>query len=79
MEDQVFETLAARCAYLWDVDVATVKPETTFEEHDTKSGDISKMTTYLEDEYDVEFPYLGFKKNKTVGDAAAWVAGLREE
>lgn len=79
MNQEVFECLANRCAYLWGVDASEVKPETTFEEHNTKSSQISSMTTTLEDEFDVEVNYMQFKRNKTVGEAAKFVSGLLEE
>lgn len=79
MNQEIFDTLAARCAYIWGVDVSQVTPETTFEEHDTKSGQISSMTTHLEDEFDIEVPYMQFKRCKTVGEAVEFVAGLLEE
>ncbi len=79
MNKEVFDKLVERCAYLWGVDADEVKPETTFEEHGTKSGQISQMTTYLEDEFDIEVPYMQFKRNKTVGEAAEFVSELLEE
>ena len=33
-----------------------------------------KFTTTLEDEYDVEVPFMAFKRCLTFGDAAAFVA-----
>jgi acyl carrier protein len=79
MNNEIFTKLAGRCAYLWGVDVSSITPETTFAEHNTKSTQISQMTTYLEDELDCEVPYMGFKRCKTVGEAAEFVAGLLEE
>ena len=40
---------------------------------------ISQMTTFLEDEFDIEVPYMQFKRNKTVGEAAEFVTELLEE
>jgi acyl carrier protein len=79
MNQEVFSKLAERCAYLWGVDVADVTPETTFAEHNTKSTQVSQITTYLEDEFDCEVPYMQFKRNKTVGEATDFVADLLAE
>ena len=37
------------------------------------------MTTFLEDEFDIEVPYMQFKRNKTIGEAAEFVTELLEE
>ncbi len=79
MNQDVFDKLCERCAYVWGVDAADITPETTFEEHNTKSVQISQMTTFLEDEFDIEVPYMQFKRNKTVGEAAEFVTELLEE
>ena len=79
MNQDVFDKLAERCAYIWGVDVSGITAETTFAEYDTKSTQISQMTTVLEDEFDIEVPYMQFKRNKTVGEAAEFVTELLEE
>jgi len=79
MNQEVFDKLAERCAYIWGCDAADITADTTFDEHNTKSSQISQMTTYLEDEFDMEVPYMQFKRNKTVGEAAEFVAELLDE
>ena len=79
MNEEIFEALAERCAYIWGVDVDDITEDTTFDEHNTKSVQISQMTTYLEDEFDVEVPYMQFRRNKTIGEAVAFVADLLDE
>lgn len=79
MNQDVFDKLAERCAYIWGVDVSGITAETTFAEYDTKSTQISQMTTFLEDEFDIEVPYMQFKRNKTVSEAAEFVTELLEE
>lgn len=44
-----------------------------------KSAHISMITTALEDAFDVEVPYLKFRRCTTLGEAAEYVAGLDEE
>lgn len=79
MNEEILAKLIERCAYLWGCDAAELNADTTFAERNTKSTQISQMTTYLEDEYDCEVPYMQFKRNKTLGEAAAFVAELLEE
>lgn len=79
MNQEVFDKLVERCAYIWGVEAADITVDTTFAEHNTKSTQISQMTTFLEDEFDIEVPYMQFKRNKTVGEAAEFVSGLLEE
>ena len=43
-----------------------------------KSGNVSQMTTFLEDEFDVEVPYMEFRRKSTIGQAADYVAELLE-
>jgi len=41
-----------------------------------KSGNVSQMTTFLEDEFDVEISFMEFRRKKTIGEAAEYVAEL---
>lgn len=43
-----------------------------------KSVHISQITTYLEDEFDIEVPYMQFRRKKTIGEAADFVCELLE-
>lgn len=79
MNQEVFEKLVERCAYIWGIEATGITADTTFADHNTKSTQISQMTTFLEDEFDIEVPYMQFKRNKTVGEAAAFVSDLLEE
>lgn len=73
--EEVTALLAGKAAELLRVDAATLTAETRFiEDLHCKSVDLVKFTTLLEDEYDVEVPFMAFKRCKTFGDAAAFVA-----
>lgn len=73
--EEVVELLAKKAAELFQVDAAALNAETRFNEDlHCKSVDLVKFTTTLEDEYDVEVPFMAFKRCKTFGDAAAFVA-----
>ena len=77
--EEILEALIERIAQITGKDAETITEDTPFEELNLKSVNISQITTYLEDETDVEIPFMGFKKNKTVGAAADYVFGLMEE
>lgn len=79
MREEIIAKIIEKGAYLWGKDAAELNENTTFAEVNAKSAHISTITTYLEDEYDCEVPYIGFKKCKTIGEAADYVLELVEE
>ncbi|KAB1438437.1 acyl carrier protein [Candidatus Galacturonibacter soehngenii] len=54
------------------------KEETTFEELKMKSVNYSQLTTALEDEFDVEIPFMDFKRKVTIAAAADYIVELVE-
>jgi len=52
--------------------------DTTFESLNMKSVNYSQLTTALEDEFDVEIPFMDFKRKATIGDAADYIVQLVE-
>ncbi|WP_270296586.1 acyl carrier protein [Eggerthella sinensis] len=79
MQEDILGKIIERGAYVWGKEEADLGADTTFDEMNAKSGHISQITTFLEDEYDIEVPYIGFKKCKTLGEAAGYVADLLDE
>lgn len=79
MKDEVLAKIIERGAYIWGKDSSELDADTTFDEMNAKSGHISQITTFLEDEFDAEVPYIGFKKCKTLGEAADYVVDLLDE
>ncbi len=79
MREQVLAKIIERGAYLWGKDVSELNADTTFAEVNAKSGHISQITTALENEFDMEVPFMSFRKCKTLGEAANYVAELMEE
>lgn len=79
MREEIIAKIIEKGAYLWGLDASTLNENTTFAEVGAKSGHISSITTTLEDAYDCEVPYIGFKKCKTIGEAADYVVDLLEE
>lgn len=57
-----------------------ITPETRFKEDlNAKSLSIAQLMNALEDEYDVEVPYMEFKRKATIAEAAEYVEELVEE
>lgn len=57
-----------------------ITPETNFKEDlGASSLSIAQLMNAIEDEYDVEVPFMEFKRKETIADAAAFVQELVEE
>lgn len=79
-KEKVMEKLVERAAPLFGKTPEELTEETRFaEDLSAKSVHYSQITTYLEDEFDVEIPYMTFRRKKTLGEAAEYVAELCEE
>lgn len=76
MKEQVLAKIIERGAYIWGKDEKDLSANTTFAEVNAKSGHISQITTALEDAFDMEVPYMGFKRCKTLGEAAEYIVDL---
>lgn len=79
MKADVLNTIIERASQIWDCNQEELSEETAFEAFEPKSAHYAQMTTYLEDIYDLEVPYMKFKRCKTFGDAADYVMELLEE
>ena len=44
-----------------------------------KSGNYSQMITLLEDEFDVEIPFMQFRRKATIGESVDFVCELLDE
>lgn len=79
MKDQILEVIIERAAEVFKVDAATLSGATRFEaDLKAKSANIVQITTVLEDEYDIEIPYMDFKRKATFDEAAEFVEQLIE-
>jgi len=75
--NEVIELLINAAVRIMHVDGAALSAETRFtEDLKAKSTDIVKFTVALEDEYDVEVPFMAFRRCKTFGDAADYISEL---
>lgn len=79
MKEKVLEKIIERASGIWAVDPSTLNADTLFADMNPKSTHYSQITTYLEDEFDIEVPYINFKRCKTLGEAADYVAELLGE
>ena len=75
--EEVIELLIQKAANMFGLDPVTLSGATRFvEDLGCKSSDIVKFTVALEDEYDVEVPYMAFKRNETFAAAADYMSEL---
>lgn len=75
----VREKLVDRAAKLLGINPEEIKDEMTLESDlALKSTQITQITTYLEDEFDVEVPFMNFRRQKTVGACVDFVADILE-
>ncbi len=79
MKTDVLNAIIERASQIWERNQEDLGEETAFVEFEPKSAHYAQMTTYLEDKYDLEVPYMKFKRCKTLGDAADYVVELLEE
>lgn len=78
--DLAEERIVELCAKVLGAEPGTISATTAFEaDLGAKSGNLTMIITQLEDEFDVEIPYLDFKRAATVGAAAEVIAGLCDE
>lgn len=79
MREEVLAKIIEKASKIWNIAEADMNEDTEFASMKPKSVHYSQMTTFLEDEFDAEVPYLNFKRCKTFGEAADYVAELLDE
>lgn len=78
MREQIQEKMMERLNVIFPNSKITEK--TKFESDlNAKSIQYSQITTFLEDAFDVEIPYMKFRRKETVGEAIDFVLKLCEE
>lgn len=79
MKEEILAKLIERAAEVFNIDAGQLSGETHFKNHlKAKSTQIVQVTTYLEDEFDVEVPYMEFKRKATFDEAAEYIEILVE-
>ena len=79
VKGKALAVIIKRAAEVFNVDPATLGEGTSFEaDLKAKSVNYTQITTVLEYEFDVEVPFMEFKRRKTFGEAAAFVEQIVE-
>lgn len=77
LREQVVQKIIERACVLFGKTPDELSENTHFgSDLGAKSGNVSQMTTFLEDEFDVEVPYMEFRRKATIGEAADYVVEL---
>lgn len=77
--EQIKEKLIERAAPLFGKKPEEITEDLKFvDDLKAKSVHYSQITTYLEDEFDVEVPYMDFRRKQTIGEAIDYVYDLVE-
>lgn len=83
MEDQrseIYAKLIERAAPLFGIQQENMTEDLRFEEDlKAKSVHYSQITTYLEYVFDIEIPYMTFRRKATIGEAVDYVLKLSNE
>ena len=78
--EEALQKIIGRCCVLFGKKQDEINENTRFiEDLGAKSGNVSQMTNYLEDEFDVEISFMEFRRRVTIGMAADYIAELCEE
>ncbi len=78
--NEILKFMIERLSKLLGVDASTLTEETTIASLNLKSVNYSQLTTALEDECDIEVPYMEFKRQAiTLGSAADYIVSLINE
>lgn len=79
MKDEILEMIINKAADIYKTDASQYNADTRFEEdYHAKSMDLVKIIGVLEDEFGLDINFMEFRRKKTFGDAAEYVASLAE-
>jgi len=79
-KEQVVQKIIARLSEIFGKPESELNEATRFvEDLGAKSGNLTQITTFLEDEFEVEIPFMEFRRKTTVGAAAEYVLSIIEE
>ena len=77
IREEVVAALVEKAAALFNKDPSTMGPETRFiEDLDAKSTNFVQFSAVLEDMYDVEVPFMEFRRKKTFAEAGDYIAEM---
>jgi len=79
MKDEILEKIIEKAATLYGTDKSQYSADTRFtEDVNAKSVDLVKIIGVLEDEFGLDINFMEFRRKKTFGEAAEYVAALAE-
>jgi acyl carrier protein len=77
--NDILQRIIMRAAELYKADPGGYSAETRFvEDLKAKSVNYVQIISVLEEEYDITIPFMEFRRKKTFGEAAEFVAELSE-
>ena len=77
LRDEILEKIIARAAEVFKKEPGELNADTTFvEDLKAKSVNYVQIIAVLEDAFDVEITFMEFRRRKTLGEAADFVAQL---
>jgi acyl carrier protein len=80
IKDEALGILKAKAAQIYKRDKDTLGEATSFKDDlEATSVDFVQLSAALEDEFEIEIPFMEFRQKETFGEAAAWVAGMLGE
>lgn len=78
--EQIVQKIIERVCVLFNKSPEELSEDTNFgKDLGAKSANVSQMTTFLEDEFDVEVPFMEFRRKATIGEAADYILELVDE
>jgi acyl carrier protein len=80
LRDQILKKIVERAAEVFRKDPGELSEDTNFSEDlRARSVNLVQIIALLEDLFDVEINFMAFRRRKTFGEAADFVAELCEE
>lgn len=80
LRDEILEKIVERASEIFQKDPSELGDETNFvDDLKAKSVNYVQIISLLEDEFDIEINFMAFRRNKTFGEAADFVAELIDE
>ncbi len=80
LRDEILEKIVKRSAQIFKKVPEELRADTTFvDDLKAKSVNYVQIIMVLADTFDVDIPFMEFRRKKTLGEAAAYVAGLLGE
>jgi acyl carrier protein len=76
LRQEILETIIGKTADQFHKTPAEFDSTTKFADLGGKSVDLVKLISVLEDKYDVQISFMEFRRKKTFGEAAGFIAGL---